>query len=50
MNSSAAAERKGNKAKHFKGFYLKAKTRTWPWLSFMCNVRSEAVSVVEVVG
>ena len=33
-----------NQFKRFKGFYLKAKARIWPWLSDMCHIRSTAVA------
>ena len=33
-----ASERSGNTLKH--NFSLKAKARIWPWLSYMCHIRS----------
>jgi len=39
---STAAERKGNQLKGLKDFYLNAKARIWPWLSYMCHIRSTA--------
>ena len=31
-----------NSLEDFKDFYLKAKARTWPWLSYLCHLRSTA--------
>ena len=28
---------------HLRNFYLKAKARIWPWLSYMCHIRSTVV-------
>jgi len=35
-------ERRGNNVKHVNDFYLKAKARIWPCLSYVCNIRSTA--------
>ena len=35
-----APERKGINLKDFKDFYMKAKARIWPGLSYMCHFRS----------
>jgi len=40
-----ASEQRGNSLKSFKDFSLKANTRFWPSLSYMCHIRSTAVAV-----
>ena len=42
--SGSAFERRGNTVIRLEHFYLKAKARIWPWLSYMCFVRSKAGS------
>ena len=37
---STASERRGENLKRFEDFYVKAKASIWPWLSYMCRVRS----------
>ena len=37
-----AFKRRGNNSKELTGFYLKAKARIWPGLSYMCHVHSTA--------
>ena len=37
----AGSERRGNNIKRVIDFYLKAKAKIWPWLGYMCHVRSE---------
>jgi len=41
--SSSASDRRGNTLKGFGDFHLKATTRIWSWLSYMCRVRSTSV-------
>ena len=38
----SAVERRRNTFKGLKEFHLKAKAETWPWLSYMCHIRSTA--------
>jgi hypothetical protein len=39
----AASERIGIILECFKDFYLEAKAGIWPWLSYVCQIRSRAV-------
>ena len=41
----SAVERRGDNLEGFNDFYRKAKARIWPWLSYMCHIRSIAASV-----
>ena len=36
------SKRRGINLKGLQDFYLKAKARIWPWLSYMCHIRSTA--------
>jgi len=36
--------------KVFNNLYLKATARIWPWLSYMCHIRSTSASDVRVWG
>ena len=38
----SASERRGSRLKGFKDFYLKAKAKIWPCLTYMCHIRSTA--------
>ena len=54
MIDQSAADREGNNSKGLKHFCLKiaqAKAKIWPWLSYMCQLRSTAglTSVLEQV-
>jgi len=42
VNRRTASERRGDNLKGFEGFYLKAKARIWPGLSYVCQIRSTA--------
>jgi len=37
---AAASKRRANDINRFKDFHLTAKARIWPWLSYMCHIRS----------
>jgi len=41
-SSRTASERRWNTLKSFKGFYLNAKARSWPRLSYQCHIGSTA--------
>ena len=40
----AASERRGNNLNGYKDFYLRAKARIRPLLSYMCHIRSTSIS------
>ena len=45
-----AFERSGNTLKRYKRFYLEAKARMWPWLSYLCHIRSKAADSASPLG
>ena len=42
FTAPSSTVRRSNRLKGFEDFYLNAKARIWPWLSYVCHVRSTA--------
>ena len=43
-DGASASKRRGITFKGFEGFYLNAKVRIWPWLSYQCHIPWTAIS------